>query len=194
MGKLKFGIMDHFSWSMATSATDVATAYSDLMRGAQESEQMGYDFYFTTEHQGQDDAMFNSPDSWLSAVAQATSSIGIGTLIYQLPFHNPLRLAQNAALMDQISRGRVEFGVGTGVNVHEFMRWNIPFEERRAMADEAMEIIKKAWTQECFTHQGKYWQFEEALPWPQPYQKPHPTHLVGGFDTNHLRLRCQTQL
>ena len=174
MNKLKFGISDHFSYSMATSAGDLADAYSDLLRGAQEAEHMGFEYYSIGEHQGNDDAVFNSPQVWLGAVAQATSSIRLNTLVYQLPFQNPLRLAQDTALVDQISRGRLDFGYGTGVWVHEFMRWKLPFEERRAMSEEAMEIIKKAWTEEIVTYEGKYWQFEEALPWPQPYQKPHP--------------------
>ena len=135
---------------------------------------MGFEYYSIGEHQGNDDAVFNSPQVWLGAVAQATSSIRLNTLVYQLPFQNPLRLAQDTALVDQISRGRLDFGYGTGVWVHEFMRWKLPFEERRAISEEAMEIIKKAWTEEIVTYEGKYWQFEEALPWPQPYQKPHP--------------------
>ena len=95
-------------------------------------------------------------------------------MVFPLPFHNPLRLAQDNAMVDQLSRGRVEFGVGTGPREHEFTRWNLPFSERRAMAIEALEIIEKAWTEESVTYEGKYWQFDEAIPLPRPYQKPHP--------------------
>ena len=107
-------------------------------------------------------------------IAQHTSKMRLGAMIFQLPFYNPIRLAQDVALVDQLSMGRLEFGIGYGVWEHEFVRWNLPFAERRAMGAEALEIIKKAWTEECFSYQGKYWQYDEALPWPQPFQKPLP--------------------
>jgi alkanesulfonate monooxygenase SsuD/methylene tetrahydromethanopterin reductase-like flavin-dependent oxidoreductase (luciferase family) len=90
-------------------------------------------------------------------------------------------------MLDQLSHGRLEFGTGTGVLAHEFMRWNLPFEQRHEMSAEALEIIVKAWTAETVTYQGKYWQFDEALPNPKPYQEPHPpiwvaAHSAGSFE------------
>jgi len=101
------------------------------------------------------------------------SRIRIGTMIYQLPLHNPMRLAEEAATLDHLARGRLEFGAGLGTYEHEFIRWNTSFAERQAMSDEALEIILKAWTEESVTYEGKYWQFDEALPVPKPYQKLH---------------------
>jgi hypothetical protein len=72
-------------------------------------------------------------------------------------------------MLDHLSRGRLEFGAGLGTHEHEFMRWDTPFDERRAMGDEALEIILKAWTEERVTYEGKYWRFDEALPVPKPY-------------------------
>jgi alkanesulfonate monooxygenase SsuD/methylene tetrahydromethanopterin reductase-like flavin-dependent oxidoreductase (luciferase family) len=95
-------------------------------------------------------------------------------MIYQLPFHHPMRLAQEAAMLDHLSHGRLEFGTGLGTLEHEFTRWSIPYDERREMSTEVLEIILKAWTEESVTYQGKYWQFDEALPVPKPYQQPHP--------------------
>ena len=77
-------------------------------------------------------------------------------------------------MLDQLSRGRVEFGTGIGVREHEFMRWNVNFYERAAMAEEVIKIVKMAWTQDEVTFSGKYFQFDEALPQPKPYQKPYP--------------------
>jgi alkanesulfonate monooxygenase SsuD/methylene tetrahydromethanopterin reductase-like flavin-dependent oxidoreductase (luciferase family) len=95
-------------------------------------------------------------------------------MIYQLPFYNPMRLAEEVATLDHLSRGRVEFGVGAGVAEHEFIRWNLPFYERREMTREALEIIVKAWSEESVTYEGKYWRYDEALPVPKPYQQPLP--------------------
>jgi alkanesulfonate monooxygenase SsuD/methylene tetrahydromethanopterin reductase-like flavin-dependent oxidoreductase (luciferase family) len=108
-------------------------------------------------------------------------------MIYQLPFHHPVRLAQDLATLDQLSHGRLEFGTGTGVIGHEFLRWHLSFEERHEMTAEALKIIVQAWTQDTVTYQGKYWQFDEALPTPPPYQQPHPpiwvaAHSAGSFE------------
>ena len=75
-------------------------------------------------------------------------------------------------MLDQLSRGRLEFGTGIGVAEHEFVRWNLPFYERRQMSQETLEIIIRTWTEDTVTYQGDYWQFDEALPLPKPYQSP----------------------
>src|SRR5438045_5366508 len=67
-------------------------------------------------------------------------------MVYQLPLHHPIRLAQDAAMLDNLSHGRLEFGAGYGIHAHEFMRWELPFGERRAMGEEVMDIVLKAWT------------------------------------------------
>ena len=115
-------------------------------------------------------------------------------MIYQLPFHHPIRLAQDLATLDQLSHGRLEFGTGTGVIAHEFLRWNLSFEERHEMSAEALEIIVQAWTQDTVTYQGKYWQFDEALPNSQTLPAAPSAHLGGGPQCWLLRVRRQTQL
>src|SRR5919205_65409 len=98
------------------------------------------------------------------------AKLRFGPMVYQLPMHHPIRLAQDAATVDHLSHGRLEFGAGYGIHAHEFMRWELPFAERRQMGEELMEIVLKAWTDEEVTYHGKYWSFDEALPKPKPYQ------------------------
>jgi len=93
--------------------------------------------------------------------------------------YHPIRLAQDAAMVDQLSHGRLEFGVGYGTRTYEFTRWRLRFEERREMGIELMEIVMKAWTEDSVTYEGEYWSFDEALPRPKPYQQPHPPIWVG---------------
>jgi alkanesulfonate monooxygenase SsuD/methylene tetrahydromethanopterin reductase-like flavin-dependent oxidoreductase (luciferase family) len=187
MGKLAFGIFDSFGpFEMKEFPTTVAV-YEEHLRQAQEAEQLGYGYYFFIEHQNSPVCYVTAPTVFLTALASRTSSLRFGLMIYQLPFHHPIRLAQDLATLDQLSHGRLEFGTGTGVLAHEFLRWNLPFEERHEMSTEALEIIVKAWTQETLTYQGKYWQFDEALPNPKPYQEPHPpiwvaAHSAGSFE------------
>jgi alkanesulfonate monooxygenase SsuD/methylene tetrahydromethanopterin reductase-like flavin-dependent oxidoreductase (luciferase family) len=201
MGKLDFALWDSFPvYEMARARP--AEIYEEHIREAQLAEELGYQSYYIIEHQnshvGQITSptvyqsyyiiehqnshvgQITSPTVYLTAVAQRTSTLRVGVMIYQLPFYNPVRLAQEAAMLDQLSEGRLEFGTGIGVHEHEFMRWNLPFHERQRMSSEALDIIVKAWTEETVTYEGNYWTFDEALPVPKPYQQPHPPIWVGG--------------
>src|SRR5919201_1493051 len=187
MGKLEFGIFDSFGPFEMKEFPTVADVYEEHIRQAQEAEQLGYRYYFFIEHQNPPVCYVTAPTVYLTALASRTSALRFGVMIYQLPFHHPIRLAQDLATLDQLSRGRLEFGTGTGVLAHEFIRWNLSFENRHEVSAEALEIIVKAWTAETVTYQGKYWQFDEALPNPKPYQEPHPpiwvaAHSAGSFE------------
>lgn len=178
VGKLEFAIWDGFgAHEMATSPV-AAEVYERHIRDAQLAEALGYGSYYIIEHQNSHVRQSTAPSVFLCAVAQHTTHLRIGAMIYQLPFYHPIRLAEEVAMVDHLSRGRVEFGTGIGVHEHEFIRWHLPFYERREMSKEALEIIVKAWTEETVTYEGKYWQFDEALPVSKPYQQPHP-HLGG---------------
>jgi alkanesulfonate monooxygenase SsuD/methylene tetrahydromethanopterin reductase-like flavin-dependent oxidoreductase (luciferase family) len=187
MNKLEFGLFDSFGpFEMAEFPT-TAEVYEAHLREAQEAEQLGYRYYFFIEHQNSPVCALTSPNIFLTALACRTSVLRFGLMIYQLPFHHPVRLAQDLATLDQLSRGRVEFGAGTGVLMHEFVRWGLPFENRHEVSAEALEIIVKAWTADSLTYPGKYWQLDEALPAPRPYQTPHPpvwvaAHSAASFD------------
>ena len=182
MVKLKFAYTDLSDHQFMTSAS-LADIYKLQIWEAQMAEQLGFD-----------QAMCTAPSVFMSSVAQATSSIRLSVHIYLMPFHNPLRLAQDVAMLDQLSEGRVEFGAGSGVLKHEFTRWDLPFDERREMSEEALEIVKLAWTQESFTYDGKYWKFEEALPWPMPYQKPHPPIWLACASPNSFERAARDNL
>lgn len=174
MNKLEFGIWDQFRmWEMRQFVT-AADAYERHIQQAQLAERVGFRHFFTIEHQGSHVGQITSPSVFLAALAQHTSTLRLGTMIWQLPFHNPMRLAQEVAMLDHLSRGRVEFGTGIGVTEHEFLRWGVNFYDRQEMGEEALEIIKQAWTQDRVTYEGKFWRFDEALPAPKPYQQPHP--------------------
>ncbi len=178
MARLDFAIWDGFyERHMATAPT--ADLLEQHLREATLADELGYHSYFVIEHQNSYISHITSPSVYLAAVSQRTQQLRLGAMLYVLPFHHPLRLAQEAALLDQLSRGRVEFGTGIGVHEHEFIRWNLPFYERQAMASEALEIILKAWTEERVTYEGKYWRFDEAIPIPRPYQHPYPPVWVG---------------
>jgi len=191
VGKLEFAMWDAVGAHEMATAPVAADVYEEHIREAQLAEELGYESYYTIEHQNSHVGQITAPSVYLCAIAQHTTRLRIGTMIYQLPFYNPMRLAEEVAMLDHLSRGRVEFGTGIGVLEHEFLRWKLPFYERREMSREALEIIVKAWTEESVTYEGKYWQFDEALPVPRPYQQPHPPIWVAAHSPTSFEYAAQ---
>ena len=191
MSQLEFGVWDGFQGHDMQVSEMAADVYDLHLREVQLAEQFGYRHYYIIEHQNSYVSHITSPNVYLCAVARNTSNMRIGAMIYQLPFHHPVRLAQEAAMLDQLSHGRLEFGVGAGVAEHEFMRFGLDFYQRREMYSEALEIIIKAWTEEEVTYQGNFWQFDEVFPIPRPYQKPHPPIWIAAHSQPSLEFAAR---
>src|SRR5205085_6055157 len=172
VARLAFGIFDAFP--ARTAQQTAADLYDEHIQRAQLAERLGFQYYCFIEHPSAPFAAISAPNVYLAALARETSSLRFGPMVYQLPLHHPIRLAQDAAMVDQLSHGRLEFGIGYGIHQHEFLRWKLPFGERRKMGIEMMEIVLQAWTQDSVTYEGEYWTFDEALPRPRPFQQPHP--------------------
>jgi alkanesulfonate monooxygenase SsuD/methylene tetrahydromethanopterin reductase-like flavin-dependent oxidoreductase (luciferase family) len=173
MEKLEFAFWDAVS-PRSDDGETMADVYDAHIQLAQRLEELGWDHYFVIEHQNSPVGRITAPTVYLTAVARATSTIRIGTMMWQLPFYHPMRLAQEVAMLDQLSRGRVEFGSGIGVHEHEFIRWGVDYYKRAAISEEVLKLVKMAWTQDEVTFEGKYFKFDEALPQPKPFQKPYP--------------------
>ena len=169
--------IDFALWDAVSQAPDdavMADVYDDHVRLAQRAEALAFHSYFTIEHQNSPVGRITAPTVYLTAIARATEKLRVGAMIWQLPFYQPLRLAQEVAMLDHLSRGRVEFGAGFGVHEHEFMRWGVDYYQRHEISQEVLEVMKMAWTQKEVTYDGEYFHFDEALPQPQPFQKPYP--------------------
>jgi alkanesulfonate monooxygenase SsuD/methylene tetrahydromethanopterin reductase-like flavin-dependent oxidoreductase (luciferase family) len=108
-----------------------------------------------------------------AAGAQRTNKLKFLLLGNLLPLHNPLRIAEELAMADCISRGRILSGFARGVP-REYNVYGVPMAESRARFEEAVEIILKAWTEEVFSHQGKFWSYKDIAIWPRPFTRPHP--------------------
>lgn len=170
MPDLKFAFWDAFGIADASSPSEV---YEQHIRLTQRIDELGWDIYFIIEHQNAPMGV-SAPSVYLTAVARATSRLRIGAMMWQLPLYHPLRLAQEVAMLDQLSHGRVEFGTGIGVHEHEFIRWGVDYYQRSAISQEVLQIVKMAWTQDEVTFDGQFFHFDEALPKPKPYQQPYP--------------------
>jgi alkanesulfonate monooxygenase SsuD/methylene tetrahydromethanopterin reductase-like flavin-dependent oxidoreductase (luciferase family) len=114
-----------------------------------------------------------------AAVAARTKRVRIGTGVSVLPLCHPIRTAEEAATVDQISLGRLDFGVGRSGFPRAYAGYGSPYGESRDRFQESLEVILKAWTQDRFSHVGKYFTFNDMIVVPRPYQKPHPPIWVA---------------
>jgi alkanesulfonate monooxygenase SsuD/methylene tetrahydromethanopterin reductase-like flavin-dependent oxidoreductase (luciferase family) len=178
MPHLDFGIFDQTA-IRDDGADATSEAYEAHIADAQTAERLGYRYFFFIEHQNAGFPCISAPTVYLCALARATRSIRIGAMIFQLPLHHPIRLAQDIAMIDHLSKGRVDFGVGYGTRAREFEPWKIGFKDRRSMGQEVLDIVLKTWTEREVSHHGTYWNVEKALPQPRPYQQPFPPVWLG---------------
>jgi probable F420-dependent oxidoreductase len=122
----------------------------------------------------------SDPLTFLAAVAVRTSKLRVGTGIFQLPVHNPVRVAEQVATIDQLSGGRVSLGVGSGWWPLEYEVHGSRFQQRGARMEEALEILRLVWSQEHVTWDGRFYSFSDLTVYPRPVQRPHPPVWVAG--------------
>jgi natural product biosynthesis luciferase-like monooxygenase protein len=109
-----------------------------------------------------------------AAIATMTRRIRIGAAVHILPLHHPLRIAEEVATLDQLSDGRVDFGVGRSTTPRAYDTFGIPYEESQARFREALDVIVRAWKGEPFSYAGRFYRFENTAVAPRPHQTPHP--------------------
>lgn len=144
------------------------------------AEVLGYDAVWLTEHHFVDDGYSPSVLPLAAAAAVQTRRVDIGLFIALLPLYHPVRLAEDAATVDVLSGGRLILGLSGGYREAEFRGLGIPFAERGARADEALEILHGCWEQEPFSYSGRHFQLENVVLRPRPVQRPHPRLFYGG--------------
>ena len=176
----EFGLFSRLPYRPGTSH---ALAVQEHLALAKATEELGFDTFWQGHEQFQPEIFLGSaPLCVAGAIAAATSRMRIGTAVLQLALDHPLRVAQDVATLDQISQGRIVLGVGRGGFDYPYQPYKIPYVESTARNKEALEIIKKAWTQERFSHRGQYWSFDDVSAGPKPYQQPHPPIALAGVN------------
>ncbi len=138
------------------------------------SEELGWDEVWLTEHHFIEYGLAVDPATLAAAAAARTRRVRIGLAAAILPFHHPIRLAEQLALTDVISGGRLDVGVGRGNRPVEFAGYRVPQIENRERFEESVEILVKAWTEERTSHDGKFYQLSDVHVIPKPFQRPHP--------------------
>src|SRR5689334_17961066 len=153
---------------------DVAVrTYAEHLAAWEEMDRLGYDGVGFNEHHCSPYGLMNSPNLLAAAAAQRTKRLKL--LIYGnlLPLHEPLRLAEELAMLDCMSGGRLISGFARGIP-REYQVHNVPLPDSRARFEEAFEILLGAWQDEVFSYSGRFWQYEDVALWPRPLQQPHP--------------------
>lgn len=145
-----------------------------------EAERLGFYSVFLVEHHFTGNGQVSSSLSVLANLAGRTSNIRLGTAVVVLPWHNPVLLAEQIATIDQLSHGRFDFGVGKGYRPHEFSGFKVSRDEAAERYEEILAFCMRAWsTRERFDHDGKFFQFDNVVIDPPPYQQPHPPIWIG---------------
>lgn len=162
--------------------------YEAYIDSVVEAEELGFYSSFLVEHHFTGMGQVSSSLNLLTYLAAKTSTIRLGTAVVVLPWHNPLLVAEQAATLDLLSKGRFDFGVGKGYRFTEFEGFCIPIEEANERFEEAITVIRKGWTTEGrFSHEGKRWRYKDVMIEPAPTQLPHPPLWMAAGRTESLQ-------
>ena len=155
--------------------------YGEVIEMARLAEMLGFDSAWVSEHHGAGDGYLPSLLPMLAAIAASTSRIRLGTGVMLTPFHDPVRLAEDAAFVDQLSGGRLILGLGLGWRDEEFRMFGQPASERLRRTVETVEILRKAWTGERFSFEGRHFSYDDVLVTPGAFSERGIPIYMGGM-------------
>ena len=181
---MKFGVFDHLD----RGTVPLAEQYESRLKLIEAYERCGFYAYHVAEHHTTPLGMAPSPSVFLAAAAQRTRRLRFGALVYPLPMYHPLRIAEEICMLDHLSGGRLEVGVGRGVSPHELEHYGLDPAQSQAAYFEAFAILIQALTSRTLTFEGKFHSFRDVPIEIEPLQRPHPP-LCG--TACPIRRRCR---
>ena len=177
---MRFGLFGSAQAKRGGPDVDSGVGFREFVDYNVEAESLGFCSTFLVEHHFTGFGQISATLNLLTFIAARTKTLRLGTAVIVLPWHNPVLLAEQAATLDLLSQGRLDFGIGMGYRYREFAGFCMPMEEAAERFDESLAVILKAWTSDApWSHRGKYWQFEEVVVEPPTAQKPHPPLWMG---------------
>jgi alkanesulfonate monooxygenase SsuD/methylene tetrahydromethanopterin reductase-like flavin-dependent oxidoreductase (luciferase family) len=162
------------------SGIDNATLYRQTLEHIEQMEALGFDTVWLTEHHFIEDDYLPSVLTMAAAVAARTTRVTIGTAVLLLPLHDPIRVAEDAAVVDVLSNGRLRLGLGLGYKLEEFEAFGVDRRARAGLLEEGVEIIRGAWGDGPFSHHGRHRHFDDLDVTPKPVQRPGPQIWLAG--------------
>ncbi|MDP1965549.1 MAG: LLM class flavin-dependent oxidoreductase [Reyranella sp.] len=172
---MKFGVFDH----MDRAGPDLGRQFEDRLRLIELYERSGFHAYHLAEHHATPLGMAPSPSVFLAAVAQRTRTLRLGPLVYTLNLYHPLRLIDEICMLDQMSGGRLELGVGRGISPYEVGYYGVDPATGPERFAEALQVVLKGLTEARLTHAGKHFAFNDVPMEMEPVQRPHPPLWYG---------------
>src|SRR5581483_6783641 len=172
---LEFGIFDHVD----RSSRPLDVFYEERLKLIEAYDRAGIYGYHCAEHHSTPLGMSPSPSVYLSAIAQRTRRLRFGPMVYTLALYHPLRLAEEICMLDQMSRGRLQVGVGKGISPIEVGFYGVDYAKADRMFAEAMTVIRQALTHSTVDFEGEFYRFKNVPMELSPYQRPHPPFWYG---------------
>ena len=173
---MKFGYFTIAPWHESLTADQVL---QETLEQIEFADQLGLDEVWLGEHRFSRHGILSGIFSFMGAVAARTKRIRIGSAVVILPIHNPIQVAEEAAMVDVLSGGRLDLGIGAGYQRQEFEGLGVNIEESRDRFRESVDIITGAWTEEVFSYHGEYYNIDNVWVIPKPLQKPHPPLYIA---------------
>ena len=167
---LQFGVFDHLD----DNGIALADLFETRLKLIEQYDRSGFRSYHIAEHHSTPLGMAPSPSVFLAAVAQRTTRLRFGPLLYVTPMYHPLRVAEEVVMLDHMSRGRLELGLGRGASPVEIASFDVDPELAPAMNREATELILKALASNILDHEGKFYRCKNVRIAARPLQQPHP--------------------
>jgi alkanesulfonate monooxygenase SsuD/methylene tetrahydromethanopterin reductase-like flavin-dependent oxidoreductase (luciferase family) len=178
---MNVGILQFFGWR--DRSVPLNSVYQNALERFVIMDQSGYDAVWLAEHHFSSFSVCPSVHMMGVMAAARTTRLRIGTGVSLAPFYHPLRLAEEVALLDVLSGGRVNWGAGRGFDRSEFAAFGIPGEESAARFHETVDIVLKAWTNQRLTHEGRFYRYDGVEVLPKPLQQPHPPTWLAASST-----------
>lgn len=172
---MKFGVFDH----MDRAGADLGRQFEDRLKLIELYERAGFHAYHLAEHHATPLGMAPSPSIFLAAVAQRTRTLRFGPLVYTLNLYHPLRLIDEICMLDQMSGGRLELGIGRGISPYEVGYYGVDPATGPKRFAEALDIVLNGLAQPRLTHEGRFFTFKDVPMEMQPVQRPHPPLWYG---------------
>src|SRR5690348_9422961 len=184
---MQFGLFGGARTKRSVGIED-SQGYQSFIDYVVEADRLGFSHMFMVEHHSTGQGQVSASMTLLAYLAAKTQKIRLGTAVVVLPWHNPVLVAEQAATLDLLSGGRLDFGVGKGYRDYEFSGFCVPIEEATERFDEAMEVIRKSWASDGrFSHHGKRWHYADIVVEPAPVQRPHPPFWLGAGSAESIR-------
>jgi alkanesulfonate monooxygenase SsuD/methylene tetrahydromethanopterin reductase-like flavin-dependent oxidoreductase (luciferase family) len=185
---MQFGIFGSAQASSGDLGPETGQGFRDYLDYAVEAEALGFHSSFLVEHHFTGWNQVSATLMLQTALAVRTTTLRLGTAVIVLPWHNPVLIAEQAATLDLISGGRLDFGIGKGYRHSEFKGFAIAPEEADQRFDEAVEVITRSFlSRERFSHRGRFWRFDDIVVEPPPAQKPYPPLWVAAGSEVSIR-------